>query len=151
MVPLFASGRRLAKPAAEMIHCSSMKILMPLALTLLISPLADAAEADSDRILRIGIKETPPFTIRNDDGSWAGPTVWLVERIAQSLGYETHYKEVELAEIFDQLQSGDLDIGAAALSITSKREEIIDFTHSYFEGGSGSRRAPTNGKCGFSP
>ncbi|MFP4493928.1 MAG: transporter substrate-binding domain-containing protein [Puniceicoccaceae bacterium] len=114
-----------------------MKIHIPLTLALLISPLATADEAADETILRIGIKETPPLTIRNDNGTWAGPTVWLVERIAEGLGFETRYEEVELTEIFGKLESGGLDIGAAALSITSDREEVIDFTHSYFEGGIG--------------
>jgi len=114
-----------------------MKILIPLILALLFSPPTAADKAADGGILKIGIKETPPFTIKNDDGTWAGPTVWLVERIAGSLGYETRYEEVELAGIFSKLQAGDLDMGAAALSITSEREEVIDFTHSYFEGGIG--------------
>ncbi|MGE9289978.1 MAG: transporter substrate-binding domain-containing protein [Puniceicoccales bacterium] len=85
----------------------------------------------------IGIKETPPFTLKDDEGQWSGPTVWLIEEILLQMGRTPEFKEMTLTEIFEQLKNSQIDAGIAALSITSDREEVIDFTHSFFESGIG--------------
>jgi len=112
-----------------------MKILFLIFPILYFLPLANAA--DESDVFLVGIKETPPFTIKEEDGTWKGPTVWLIERIVQDLGKTIQFTELDLAGIFQGLEENRLDAGIAALSITSDREEIIDFTHSYFESGIG--------------
>lgn len=95
-----------------------------------------SATADG-KIFRVGIKESPPFTLRDEDGSWYGPAVWLMERICEDLGMQPEYIERTIPGIFQGLQDGELDAGLGALSITSDREQIVDFTHAYYEGGIG--------------
>jgi len=85
----------------------------------------------------IGIKQTPPFTIKNEKGQWSGPAVWLMTEILTDLGKKPDFQEMELSQIFEDLQEKQIDAGLAALSITSEREAKIDFTHSFFESGIG--------------
>jgi len=96
-----------------------------------------SAQNEADNTLLVGIKETPPFTMKAEDGSWMGPTVWLMDQISLEMGVKTQFKEMSLPEIFSSLENGSIDAGVAALSITADREKIIDFTHSYFETGIG--------------
>jgi len=91
----------------------------------------------ADETLKVGIRNSPPFTLKTHDGNWSGPAVWLIERISHDLGKTPVYTELTIPEIFEGLKNNELDAGVAALSITSDREEIVDFTHSYFEGGIG--------------
>lgn len=99
--------------------------------------LRSAEEPPSATPFVVGIKETPPFTLKAEDGSWEGPVVWLVERIAGDLGKPVRFEETELGDLFTGLETGRFDAGAASLSITSDREQVIDFTPPYFEGGIG--------------
>jgi ABC-type amino acid transport substrate-binding protein len=47
------------------------------------------------------------------------------------------YQENELQELIDKTAAGQLDIAVAALTINAQREEIVDFTHTYFSTGLG--------------
>lgn len=97
----------------------------------------DEAGSGSDHSFVVAIKETPPFTIKNADGSWSGPVVWLVNSIVEDLGKKTVFEECSLQDIFTGVADGSYSAGAAALSITAEREEEIDFTPPYFESGIG--------------
>ncbi len=85
----------------------------------------------------VGIKQTPPFTIKTEDGKWEGPAVWLIEQILSRMGKTPTFKEMTLPQIFDAIENNKIDAGVGALSITSEREERMDFTHSYYESGIG--------------
>ncbi len=111
-----------------------MKFLSILTLCWLALPLVQGADGET---FSVGIKQTPPFTIKEEDGKWKGPSVWLLEQILSKIGKTPVYHEMDLPDIFDGLERGQLDAAIAALSITSEREERIDFSHSYFESGIG--------------
>jgi len=112
--------------------------LLPAIAFLLCSPgPALTNQKDGGDSFVVGIKQTPPFTILEPDGSWSGPTVWLVENIVDELGKEVVYHETDLEDIFTGVDRGEFDAGAAALSITAQREEIIDFTPPFFTSGIG--------------
>ena len=42
------------------------------ALFLFCGQLASQTDVDKDRVLKVGIKESPPFTIKEDNGEWTG-------------------------------------------------------------------------------
>ena len=87
--------------------------------------------------LRIGTREVAPFAMQDENGNWSGITIELWEKIASELNIGYDYKPLSLNSIFDALQDTTIDIGAAALSITSDREAIVDFSHSFFTTGLG--------------
>ncbi len=90
--------------------------------------------AQSDHIL-IGTKNVPPFVIKNgtDVSGFSIDFIDLVFR-NRNITYDLLFYENN-NQIFDALQSGLVDIGHAAITKTSFRENIIDFSHSYFDTG----------------
>src|SRR5260221_4463343 len=119
--------------------------------------LAGAAGAET---LRVYTKPIEPFASRID-GKPDGFSLELWERIAKQAGLKYELTWVAtMPELMDAVKSGRADVGVAAISITSDREKVIDFSQPYYEsglqilveGGTGSARAagiPTLCNCGF--
>ena len=80
----------------------------------------------------IGIKEAPPFAIKNPDGSWTGISVNLWESVSAKLKISFRWEERDLQGLVRGVQNGSLDAAIAAISITRDREELVDFTHPYY-------------------
>ncbi|MCH2155748.1 MAG: transporter substrate-binding domain-containing protein [Opitutales bacterium] len=85
--------------------------------------------------LQVAVTQSPPFSFQDDSGAWTGVSVSLWEAIAESAGVEYNYIEVSLEEMLTGLDSGEIDLATAALSVTAEREEIIDFSHAFFRSG----------------
>jgi polar amino acid transport system substrate-binding protein len=80
----------------------------------------------------VGVATGPPFNIHNTDGTWTGISVELWREIANELHIDFEFRETNLTGNFDGLAQGWLDIAVGPLTVTERREEICDFTHSYF-------------------
>ncbi len=95
-----------------------------------------SGRADDSR-LRVGIREAPPFAIREPDGSWSGIAVELWKAVATDLGRSFQLEERELEELFSGLASGELQVAIGALTVTRGRETRADFTHPFYSSGLG--------------
>ncbi len=89
-------------------------------------------------VLRVGIKETPPFTLRSDNGEWEGLSVALWQHISENLGVTTEWVEVStVSELIDGLGAGDFSVAIGAMTVTAERETTIDFSHAFYSTGLG--------------
>ena len=105
-------------------------------ITLLIIPLFSSEIDSKDKdILIVGTKSAPPFAMRNKQGEWEGISIELWKRIAKHLNLKYKFKEQNLTAMLDGVANGDLDLAVAAITITPKREERFDFSHSYYTTG----------------
>jgi ABC-type amino acid transport substrate-binding protein len=102
---------------------------------LLFSLTAGAAAAEPALI--VGTKESPPFAMKDEDGEWHGVSIDLWRSIAEALGIDYELREYELAELVQGLASGEVDVGAAALTVTAERETAFDFSHPFYTSGLG--------------
>ena len=93
----------------------------------------------------VGTKEAPPFSIKMPDGRWSGISIELWEAIARRLNLSYEIRELDLQQLLDGVRDGTVDVGIAALTITSEREGQIDFTHSFYSTGLGIA-VPSRGK-----
>ena len=86
-------------------------------------------------VLRVYTKPIEPFAFQKDRQA-AGFSLELWERLAQETGlkYELTWKKT-VPEVIDALKSGQADVAVAAISITSEREKLIDFSQPYYESG----------------
>ncbi len=99
---------------------------------------AQAPEAvDVERTLIVGTKVTEPFVLRRPDGSWEGISIELWENIARELGWTYEYRQYELTDVIEATQSGAVDVAVAAFTVTSEREEMLDFSHPFYTTGLG--------------
>jgi ABC-type amino acid transport substrate-binding protein len=96
--------------------------------------------------LRVGYKDTPPFVlppgtdICPTDDDWCGISVDLWRRIAAELELEydlVPYGQDELTDMLDAVTAGEINVAVGALTITSSREELFDFSHAFYSTGLG--------------
>jgi ABC-type amino acid transport substrate-binding protein len=91
--------------------------------------------SQTKHVLKVGIKESPPFTIKNLSGDWSGLSADLWVSVAQKQKLVFEWVELPLNEILRRLNDGTLDVGVGALTMTTEREELLDFTHPIYSDG----------------
>lgn len=89
------------------------------------------SKEEGKRKLVVAVMYAPPFSMKDDDGTWTGITVDLWKDVAQELGLDYELKEVDLKGLLQGLQDGTLDVGATGVGITAPREEKFDFSTPY--------------------
>lgn len=86
-------------------------------------------------------KDAIPFAYINDEGEWVGYSIDILEIIRQDiekkLGQPIQLKLVEVTpqNRFDKVKNREVDIECASSTFTWEREEIVDFSVSYFASG----------------
>lgn len=117
-------------------HYTYLSILFIIFLALSLNLAAQNINAN-EKVLIVGTKEAPPFSFKNIDGKWIGISIELWENIATEMGLEYKYEEHTLKELLDGMANNSLDVAVAAITLTTEREEIFDFTHPYYNTGLG--------------
>ncbi|MEX0730578.1 MAG: glutamine ABC transporter substrate-binding protein [Aquisalimonadaceae bacterium] len=109
-----------------------MKSLRRLFIGLLLLAVIPAVQAER---LTIAIPSSfVPFMFQ-EDGEWTGFEVELWEAIAEENGWDFEYNTMNFSGIITALQTGRVDGAIAAITITSEREETMDFSHAYYDSG----------------
>ena len=97
-----------------------------------------AEEVAADKvILKVGTKQSPPFAIKNPDGTWNGISIELWRHLTDELNLEFEFQELTLDQMLKKVEVSDLDAAVAAISVTSSRHERVDFCHPHFSTGLG--------------
>jgi len=94
------------------------------------------------KTLTICTKSAPPFTIKISNNSWTGFSIdyWnrdIMPQIIQQSDY-TNYLIMDCLDNTNSLRRvglGEIDIAHAAITKTAQREEIVDFSTSWFVSG----------------
>jgi len=73
----------------------------------------------------------PPFEIM-EEGELVGFDVDLMETIAEVQGFEVQWRDISFASLIPALNAGKIDAVAAAMTITEKRDEKVDFSNPYW-------------------
>lgn len=86
------------------------------------------------RKLLVGTEATfAPFEYMDDSGNIVGIDVDILDAITEELGIEYEINHVGWDPVFQQVQNGELDLGASGITITDERKESFDFTEPYYE------------------
>jgi polar amino acid transport system substrate-binding protein len=104
-------------------------------LTLLFLLVAFTTNLLAQDTLRVAIKESPPFTIK-ENGEWKGLSVDLVNRIKDKLNYKIEYHELtgSYNEVINDMNHNKYDLFVASTTITGDRLSKVDFTQPFFVG-----------------
>lgn len=108
-----------------------------LALCMMATAVSAGAEGVLDKIksagkLVLGTEATyPPYEYKDDNNNFAGCDIWLAGQIAEALGVELEVQDMAFDGIIPAVQSGMVDIGIAAFTITPERRQVIDFSNQY--------------------
>lgn len=85
--------------------------------------------------MTIATRQAPPFAYKDADGGWTGIAIELWNQIAERNGFGFRYVELELTEMLEAVNAGRVDGAVAALTITSEREQFLDFSHPFHTAG----------------
>ena len=85
----------------------------------------------NDTVL-IGLKISPPFTMKDANGNFTGVSVKLWEAIAKELGVKYQFKEYNLTDLLIAIEKGDIDLCISPLTVTSERLKLFDFTQPFY-------------------
>lgn len=72
-----------------------------------------------------------PYEFKDLDANFVGCDMWLAQQIADALGVELEIVDMSFAGIIPAVQSGQVDLGIAAFTMTPERAEAIDFSELY--------------------
>ena len=95
--------------------------------------------------LLIGTKESPPFAMKDPDGNWTGISIELWQNLAAELNLDYRFKELDLEELLAGVRTNSLNAAVAAITVTSDRERVMDFTHPFYTTGLGIAVSASNG------
>ncbi|MFW6449251.1 MAG: substrate-binding domain-containing protein [Halobacteriota archaeon] len=98
--------------------------------------LAGCLGDDAETIVPGTASGFPPFEFYEDDDdeNLVGFDIDLAEAVIEEAGYEVgDWQDIEFDTLITSLEQEEIDFIAAAMSITSERDESIDFTDPYYE------------------
>jgi len=85
------------------------------------------------RVLVVGSDTTfPPFESVNDSGEIVGFDVDIMNAICEKINCVAQFKTTAFDGIFVALAAGEFDMVVSGVTITAKRDEIVDFSNSYY-------------------
>lgn len=87
--------------------------------------------------LVVATRHTPPFAIKQENGTWTGISIDLWAQIAEENRWSYEFQEMTLDQMLEKVATGKVDVVVAALSVTGEREERMDFTHPFYTSGLG--------------
>ncbi len=76
-----------------------------------------------------------PFSYHNDDGSYEGLDIDLMQDLAQTLGAKAVFVKTSWAKLMDDFTSGKCDIGAGGISVSLERQKRAFFSMPYMVNG----------------
>lgn len=100
------------------------------------STAGSAAAAVAGKTYKIAIDQAfAPFSIQQDDGSYKGIDVDMIQAIAEQEGFTVDIQPMDFSAIIPALVSGTIDGGLGCMSITDERKQTVDFSDPYYEDG----------------
>lgn len=107
------------------------RIALSLMAILLFIQVQNAFSANNDT-LTIGIKQSPPFIYTTDNGEWTGLCIDIWKKISDSIDQPFVYKEMELADLVQAIESNELDLSIVPLTVTTERVRKMYFSQPFF-------------------
>jgi polar amino acid transport system substrate-binding protein len=87
--------------------------------------------------LRVGVTLFAPWAARGADGELVGFEVDVARQLATDMGVKTQLLPYDVDRLVPALESGEIDIIAAGLTITPERALHVNFSNPYAESGIG--------------
>jgi polar amino acid transport system substrate-binding protein len=101
--------------------------------TLVFASLFLASCERNTQVLRVGMDlKYPPFETVDLDNKPVGISVDIAYALGAYLGVQVEIVNTDFGSLIPALQSGEIDIAIASMSITTQRMEVVDFSDPYF-------------------
>lgn len=92
-------------------------------------------EVLNDGTLRVGVALYTPWAMRDPSGALTGFEIDVARKLAEDMGIEAQFSVYPWERIILGLESGEIDIIAAGLSVTPERALHVNFSQPYAQGG----------------
>lgn len=115
----------------------ALVIILTIVILLGIAACGSGTERDSltvkEGVLRVGMDlQYPPFETFDDVGNPTGISVDVAQELADELKLELEVVNMDFSTLIPALETGDIDIAIASMSITDERQKKVDFSKPYF-------------------
>ena len=74
-----------------------------------------------------------PFESQNEKGEIVGFDIDVVKAVAQKAGFEVKFLNTPWEGIFNSVAQGDRDLLVSSITITTERQQTLDFSAPYFD------------------
>ena len=81
--------------------------------------------------LIVGYTVGPPFVLEKEQ-KLNGISVWLWEQLASELHLQFEYKKMPFSDLLKSLENGKIDVAINALTVTSQRSHLFDFSYPFY-------------------
>lgn len=107
-------------------------LIMTMMVVLALTACGSSNEATENNVLRVGMDLTfPPYSYINDEGESEGLEPIIAEAFTEYLDMEVEIVNTAFSMLIPALETGDIDIIIADMSVTEERMEKVDFSDSY--------------------
>lgn len=107
------------------------KLLTTLVLLTLSAALFAAGAPEASDVIRAGTSpDYPPFETLDESGNLVGFDIELMEELAQIMGVEVDYVQLDFSVIISSLNSGQVDIGLSGFTYSPDRDVL--FSEPYY-------------------
>jgi len=113
-----------------------MKKLMTVMLVVVLTVLS-GCEGSTEKVTVLTSSGYEPYEMVDTSGKLIGFDIELMELLAEEVGIEIEWKDVDFDGIIASLQSGQAEIAIAGLSPTEERKDMVDFGDIYYNTESG--------------
>jgi polar amino acid transport system substrate-binding protein len=79
----------------------------------------------------------PPFSYRNDQFQPDGFDIAVIREVANRLSVGNEITDMAFDSLFNAVNLGQIDVAIAAITVTSEREALVDFSNVYWVGEEG--------------
>lgn len=114
-------------------------VAVAMAVQLATAPVSEASTLDEVKergTLIAGVRyDMPPYGYVAEGSKVSGIDIRIVERIAEKLGVELQLQQVTAKTRIPMLVNGNVDVVAAGIAHTQERDEVIDYSVTYFVSG----------------
>ena len=98
------------------------------------APVASAPAPAPAKVYVVGTDAAyAPFESQNEKGEIVGFDIEVVQAVAQKAGIDVKFVNTPWEGIFNALGQGDRDLVVSAVTITSERQQTMDFSEPYFD------------------
>lgn len=89
------------------------------------------SSVEANKLVFATSAEYPPFEYRVN-GELQGFDIDLARLIAQEMGKEAHFKDMQFSAILPTVQNGHVDAAIATITVTQDRKQHFDFSQTYY-------------------
>ena len=109
-----------------------LSIALVLAILIGSVALSGCTQETENKIIVGTSADFPPFEYKDENGTIVGFDVDMITTILISQGYEVEVRDILWETLIPALETGQIDVIVAGMSITDERKQQVDFSEPYF-------------------